>query len=189
MVPLPSHLLHRNSGVNAFILRQLSPNHARTMQLKFRLELINNLLGNYCSSKRSAGVMEVVAEKTHFPGKGLTNRCMQCAKTGRRQRSTCHCALCDITLCIAWFEPFHSEQHWCLMSGQHGGAQNLNLKDSAKSKRWTHCCKYCKFYLSELDFNSLNNIFCFKVFYKLVGWIISQFSELCQSFCLKVPLE
>ena len=59
------------AAVNAFILRQLSPNHARTMQLKFRLELIDNLLGNYCSHKRSAGVMEVADGKTHFPYKGL----------------------------------------------------------------------------------------------------------------------
>lgn len=79
-IPVKSHRWYRylaiffieTAGVNAFILRQLSPNHAQTMQLKFRLELINNLLGNYCSRKRSAGVMEVVTEKTHFPIKGLT---------------------------------------------------------------------------------------------------------------------
>ena len=108
------------AAVNAFIFRHLSPNHARTTQLKFRLELIDNLLGNYCSRKRSAGVMEVVDRKTHFPIKGLTNRCMQCAKTGQRHRSTWRCTLCDVTLCVACFKSFHSEQHWCLMSGQHG---------------------------------------------------------------------
>ena len=99
------------AAVNAFILRQLSPNHARTTQLKFRLELIDNLLRNYCSRKRSAGVMEVADGKTHFPVKVPVNRCMQCAKTGQRHRSTWRCALCDVTLCVGCFEPFHSGQH------------------------------------------------------------------------------
>ena len=122
------------AAVNAFILTQLSPNHARTTPLKFRLELVDNLLGNYCSRKRSAGVMEVADGKTHFPVKGPINRCMQCAKTGQRHRSSWRCALCDVTLCVGCFERFHSGQHWCLMSGQYGGARNLNLKDSAKIK-------------------------------------------------------
>ena len=100
--------LIETAAVNAFVLRQLSPNHARTTQLKFRLELIDNLLGDYCSRKRSAGVMEVVDGKTHFPVKGPINRCMQCAKTGQRHRSTWRCALCDVTLCVGCFEPFHS---------------------------------------------------------------------------------
>ena len=68
--------------VNAFTLKQLSPNHARRTQFKFKLELIDNLLGNYCSRKRSAGVIEVMDRKTHFPFKGLTYHCMECAKTG-----------------------------------------------------------------------------------------------------------
>ena len=31
-----------------------------------------------------------------------------------------------------------------------------------KSKRWTHCCKYCRFYFSELDCKSLNNMCAFQ---------------------------
>jgi len=61
------------AAVNAFILTHLSPNHAQTTQLKFRLELIDNVLGNYCSRKISAGVMEVVDGKTHFRIKGPIN--------------------------------------------------------------------------------------------------------------------
>ena len=49
--------------------------------------------------------------KTHSPVKGPINRCMRCAKTGQRHRSTWRCALYDVTLCVNCFERFHSGKH------------------------------------------------------------------------------
>ena len=103
--------LIETAAVNAFILRQLSPNHAPTTQLKFRLELINDLVRNYSSRKRTAAVLEVVDGKTHFPVKGQTNCCMFCAKKEVRHRSSWRCALCNVVLCVGCFEPYHMEQH------------------------------------------------------------------------------
>lgn len=59
-------LFTETTAVKAFILRQFSPRHAWTTQLKFRFQLINNFLGNYSSRKRSTRVMEVVDGKI-FP--------------------------------------------------------------------------------------------------------------------------
>ena len=44
--------LFETAMVNAYILRQLSPNHGAISQLNFRLELIDELLGNYSCRKR-----------------------------------------------------------------------------------------------------------------------------------------
>lgn len=67
---------------------------------------------------------------------------------------------CVTLPCVACFELLHSEQH-CLVRGQHG---------STRFKfEGLIVVNILKFYLSELDFNSLNNIsFVFKVFYELV---------------------
>ena len=45
--------------VNAYILRQLSPNHGAISQLDFRLELIAELLGNYSCCKRKQASTEL----------------------------------------------------------------------------------------------------------------------------------
>ncbi|KAK3755676.1 hypothetical protein QZH41_000647 [Actinostola sp. cb2023] len=117
-IPIKSHRWYwylafffiETAAVNAFILRQLSPNHASTTHLKFRLELIKDLLGNYSSRKRAARAIEVRDGRSHFPVKVALNRCMHCAKRGERRRSSWGCSLCDVTLCIACFEPFHLQR-------------------------------------------------------------------------------
>ena len=36
------------------------------------------------------------------------NRCVYCASRNQRHRSTWGCVLCDVTLCVSCFEPFHT---------------------------------------------------------------------------------
>ena len=101
--------LFETSVVNAFILRNLSPNHTKITQKEFRLELIDKLIGDHCTRKRKSSqlTMEAVNGKTHFPIKVDINRCVFCASKQERKRSTWGCALCNVTLCVGCFEPFH----------------------------------------------------------------------------------
>ena len=101
--------LFETAAVNAFILRNLSPNHRRITQKQFRLELIDKLIGNHCSRKRrrSQQAIEIVNGRSHFPIKVEINRCVYCASNRERKRSTWGCAVCNVTLCVGCFEPFH----------------------------------------------------------------------------------
>ena len=78
------------AGVNAFILRQLSPNHPKTKHLDFRLELVQQLIGDYSSRKRKCAFnkLEQVGGQTHFPKQTKLNCCVYCASKGIRKRST-----------------------------------------------------------------------------------------------------
>ena len=102
--------LFETAIVNAYILRQLSPNHGGITQLDFRLELLDKLIGNYSSRKRKRAStdIEVLDGKSHFPVRVTLNRCVYCASRNHRHRSTWGCVLCDVTLCVSCFEPFHT---------------------------------------------------------------------------------
>lgn len=101
--------LFETAVVNAFILRNLNPNHRKITQKQFRLELIEKLIGAHCTRKqrRSQLAIEVVNGKSHFPVKVQINRCVHCASKGQRKRSTWGCAVCNGTLCVGCFDPFH----------------------------------------------------------------------------------
>ena len=102
--------LFETAIVNAYILRQLSPNHGGITQLDFRLELLDKLIGNYSSRKRKRAStdIEVLDGKSHFPVRVTLNRCVYCASRNQRHRSTWGCVLCDVILCVSCFEPFHT---------------------------------------------------------------------------------
>ncbi|XP_048586613.1 piggyBac transposable element-derived protein 4-like, partial [Nematostella vectensis] len=101
--------LFETAVVNSHILRNLSPNHKKITQLDYRLELIEGLIGRNSSRKRkrASTEIEVVDGKSHFPVKVPINRCVHCAAVSERKRSTWGCALCNVTLCVGCFEPFH----------------------------------------------------------------------------------
>ena len=98
--------LFETAIMNAYILRQLSPNHGRITQLNF----LDKLIGNYLSRKRKRAStdIEVLDGKSHFPVRVTLNCCVYCASRNQRHRSTWGCALCDVTLCVSCFEPFHT---------------------------------------------------------------------------------
>lgn len=110
--------LSETAVVNAFILRNLNPNHRKITQKQFRLELIEKLIGAHCTRKRrrSQLAIEVLNGKSHFPVKAEINRCVHYASKrtkeedkggGERRRSTWGCAVCNVTLCVGCFDPFH----------------------------------------------------------------------------------
>ena len=96
--------------VNAYILRQLSPNHRAISQLDFRLEVIDELLGNYSCRKRKRALTEIEVRdgKSQFPVRVTLNRSSYCASRGQRHRSSWGCALCAVTLCVGCFQPYHT---------------------------------------------------------------------------------
>ena len=102
--------LFETAIVNAYILRQLSPNHGGITQLDFCLELLDKLIGHYSSRKRKRATtdIEVLDGKSHFPIRVTLNRCVYCASRNQRHCSTWGCVLCDVTLCVSCFEPFHT---------------------------------------------------------------------------------
>ena len=101
--------LFETALVSAFILRNLNSNHRKITQKQFRLELIEKLIGAHCTRKRghSQLAIQVVNGKSHFPVKVEINRCVHCASKGQRKRSTWGCAVCNVTLCVGCFDPFH----------------------------------------------------------------------------------
>lgn len=101
--------LFETAVASAFILRNLNPNHRKITQKQFRLELIEKLIGAHCTRKRRRShlAIQVVNGKSHFPVKVEINRCVHCASKGQRKRSTWGCAVCNVTLCVGCFDPFH----------------------------------------------------------------------------------
>lgn len=74
-------------GVNAFILRQLSPNHPKT-STHWRLL--------FKEKKCAFNELEQVGGQTHFAKQTKLNRCVYCASKGIRKRSTWGCLLCKV---------------------------------------------------------------------------------------------
>ena len=143
--------------VNAYILRQLSPNHGAISQLDFRLELIAELLGNYscCKRKQASTEIEVRDGKSHFPVHVTLNRCSYCASRGQRHRSSWGCALCAVALCAGCFEPYHTTWGtlaWIKMEGAKFKFSWLSQKLVYLTCSSNYCCK-C--FASSLLWNNL----------------------------------
>ena len=138
--------LFETAMVNAYILRQLSPNHGAISQLDFRLELIAELLGNYscCKRKQASTEIEVRNGKSHFPVHVTLNRCSYCASRGQRHRSSWGCALCAVTLCAGCFEPYHTmwgTLAWIKMEGAKFKFSWLSQKLVYLTCSSNYCCK------------------------------------------------
>ena len=94
---------------NAWILYLQSANHQRRDQLTFRLQLSEQLIGDFSSrKKRGRPSLEQRLEGKHFLEKGILRKCAVCIRTykskdmKRRRDSSYWCNDCDppVPLCV-----------------------------------------------------------------------------------------
>lgn len=89
------------SIVNAFILEQKAINHRSRTQLKFRVELAKNLIGDFTSCGRTASSGQT--EAGHWPITFDKGRCKRCLK--RKKTTFCRmgCQRCNKRVCLDCF--------------------------------------------------------------------------------------
>lgn len=89
------------SIVNAFILEQKAINHRSRTQLKFRVELAKNLIGDFTSRGRTASSRQT--EAGHWPITFDKGRCKRCLK--RKKTTFCRmgCQRCNKRVCLDCF--------------------------------------------------------------------------------------
>lgn len=89
------------SIVNAFILEQKAINHRSRTQLKFRVELAKNLIGDFTSRGRTASSGQT--EAGHWPITFDKGRCKRCLK--RKKTTFCRmgCQRCNKRVCLDCF--------------------------------------------------------------------------------------
>lgn len=88
-------------------------------QLKYRSQLANDLLGNFCSRKRQYAAPSVQSSKKsknvktvhdvgkHLPIIGTYRRCALCSTKKNQKRSNIMCKECNLAFCKSCFEPYH----------------------------------------------------------------------------------
>lgn len=89
------------SIVNAFILEQKAIDHRSRTQLKFRVELAKNLIGDFTSRGRTASSGQT--EAGHWPITFDKGRCKRCLK--RKKTTFCRmgCQRCNKRVCLDCF--------------------------------------------------------------------------------------
>ena len=86
--------------VNSFILERKVPNHRSRTQLKFRVELAKDLIGDFSSLRRTASSGQLVVGLWPIPfTKGRCKRCLKRKKTFCRM----DCQRCNKRVCLECF--------------------------------------------------------------------------------------
>lgn len=87
---------------NAYIIYQLSHPHSKLRIKQFRVQLANELIGNYCSKTTTASRKQKKLPLAHFPFRDQQRkrgRCSLCKEKKKRTDTVWCCQECDIWLC------------------------------------------------------------------------------------------
>lgn len=90
------------SITNAYILMSLSPNHGKTTQLAFRIDLVKSLLGEFSSRQRNP--VQPSLDGGHWPIEMSKGRCKMCLKMKKNTFCRMGCEKCAIRICLKCFK-------------------------------------------------------------------------------------